>query len=206
MGIFAAVYTFFYCIKLFLEFAERGVKTDSYPKKTKEYLKKHAGTLSVVAVVVTCLLWTYGIGHISKARAESDLKQLPDKHFFNFITALKYKTDLNVRDLVVLNTSLQDCWSRYYVLFITGSEARIYDQFYTYKNSPTIPTYRRILFVTNARSAESDYIQGHQVYMDEYYRALSFAPSEINNATIAKLEKENVVQRIAYKCQIPAPR
>jgi len=41
------------------------------------------------------------------------------------------KTGISNKDIVILNAGPNDCWSRYYILFLTGAEAKTFDEVYS---------------------------------------------------------------------------
>lgn len=60
-------------------------------------------------------------------------------------------------DIFILNATANDCWARYYILFLTGAEAKTFDEIYdTSANAKTVETiknlYKNLYFVTETRN------------------------------------------------------
>ena len=194
MGIFAAVYLSLYYLHNFLK------KYAISFQKVHSYMYIYGMRIASVVALSTAVVWAYGITHISQAQVMSDRGLAMDRRFYNLTLSLQSKIALDKNDLVVLSTGGTDCWMKYYPLFLTGAETRNYDQFYAFKNSPTLNMYDRVIFVSTVKRYFPTEFKSNLIYKDKYYWIFSFFPNDINDVLIKKLETNHIVQQTTYNC------
>lgn len=85
---------------------------------------------------------------IPKTRAADYNYKSENEKFYHF-AEIEQAYGANTNDLFILNSSKNDCWFRYYIIFLTGAESRTFDELLTYNTPIDIlqNKYRRIFFV-----------------------------------------------------------
>ena len=96
-------------------------------------LLAYRALLTVFIVMYGLSIYSYGylLAQIPKTRAATYKYNSEHEKFYRLGEAIK-KNNASTNDIVILNSSQNDCWGRYYVLFLTGSEARTLDEILTY--------------------------------------------------------------------------
>jgi len=99
--------------------------------KIKFNIKKLELNFFLPLLVFLIALFAYSWAHlfikIHQTRAASYSYNSEHKKFYQF-AEIAQKDGANTRDLFILNSSPDDCWFRYYILFLTGAEARTFDE------------------------------------------------------------------------------
>jgi len=108
--------------------------------------------IAVWALVAALLITSYEIArfaHQFKAqRAQAYNYQSEHEKFYQLAEKLRNQK-INSRDLVIINNPPNDCWERYYIVFLTGAESKtlLEMHFNTVSNSVINQKYRTIYFV-----------------------------------------------------------
>lgn len=120
---------------------------------TKKIILINRALICVFVVLVCTSFYSYTnlILQIPKTRAQNyDYKSTKEK-FYRF-AEIEQKYGANTNDLFVLDSSKDNCWFRYYTLFLTGAESRAFTEIINY-NVPFDDIknkYKRIFFVLDA--------------------------------------------------------
>jgi hypothetical protein len=168
----------FFCIYGPIRWLEMNSSLSIYAQdllaKWPKGLKDITAVLSVLTVVGFAFL-AYRIHH---ARTAPYIYKTVHEQFYQFGEA-EQAIGANTEDLFILDTSGEDCWFRYYVLFLTGAEARTLNEVLAYDVA--------------AKDVQAKYLRAHFVL------PRSDTPPEI--ATATKISASNRYQILSFNTQ-----
>lgn len=109
------------------------------------------GLLIIVLTIVTFITCYETIGFVQQfklERAQAYNYQSEHEKFYQLAEKLRAQ-GLNAQNLVIINNQPDDCWERYYILFLTGAESKtlLEMHFNTVSDAVISQKYRAIYFV-----------------------------------------------------------
>jgi len=182
LGLFFAVYVPLIFIEknLFIIADIKTVITNLSEKKLLIF-KNSLTTLLVLAALITTLIYVNLLYKIPATRAQVYNYNSEHEHFYHF-AEIEQKNGANPSDIFVLNSSQNDCWFRYYILFLTGAEARTFDELLAYNTevSSLQNKYQKLYFVIDKSSNLPNISIPHSVENVDNFQVLIFDANSLD--------------------------
>jgi hypothetical protein len=138
---------------------------------------KLATTIISVLAFAGFAFWAY---RIHRERTTPYFYYTTHELFYQFAEA-EQAAGANTNDLFILNSSVEDCWFRYYVLFLTVSDARTLSEMVSYDVAAkdVQAKYARIHFVLPEPDTPPEIATAMNMGVLNRYRTLSFDAREL---------------------------
>lgn len=146
--------------------------------------------LAVFMVLLVLVVTVYFalFADISRTRAAAYSYDSIRERFYRF-GEVEQRMSADSNDIFVFNSSPSDCWLRYYVLFLTGSEARTFDEMLSY-GAPVERLrgrYRRLYFVVSGVNTLPDIQIPHDVQDLGDFKVFVFKTADLNQEYLRTL-------------------
>lgn len=141
----------------------------------KVFLKKIFLTTTVLIFLITLIVYVNLFYKFRTTRSELYKYSSEHEHYYHF-AEVEEKKGINTGDLFVLNSSQNDCWFRYYILFLTGAEARTFDELLAAKTQVTNlqNKYQKLYFIIDNSENLPNISIPHTVENVNNFKVLNF--------------------------------
>lgn len=182
LGLFFAVYAPLIFIEknLFIITDIKNFLTNLSEKKLI-FGKRSLLTILALIFLITSVVYVNLFYKIPATRAESYKYSSEHEHFYHF-AEIEQKNGATSNDIFVLNSSQDDCWFRYYILFLTGAEARTFDELLAY-NTPINSLqnkYRKLYFIIDKSENLPNINIPHSVENVDNFQVLIFDTNSLD--------------------------
>jgi hypothetical protein len=169
-GIFFAIYSLILLITNKIAFDIDG-----------RYAKRIVRVGSVLAVALFLYTSAHTINKFKTTRASSYSYISEHEKYYQFGELAQKESD--TKDIFILNATADDCWFRYYILFLTGAEARTFDEVYGIADVEDIKDkYNKVYFVLPKTSERPDLGVNYEVEDYGDYTAYVFNTKDLSSS------------------------
>jgi hypothetical protein len=144
-------------------------------------LKKSLVFLFFALIFITVYKYINLVYKIPATRAAQYNYNSEHEKFYQF-AEIEQKNRVNIKEIFILNSSQNDCWFRYYILFLTGAESRTFDELLKY--NPTANTlqtkYNKLFFVIDKSDNLPDIMIPHTFQNVGNFQVLVLETNSLN--------------------------
>ena len=145
----------------------------------KDFFKRFTAAAFLILLVLTTYSSSHVITKFRETRAAGYYYTTEHEKFYHF-GEFAAQSGVTNKDLIIFNATIDDCWFRYYTLFLTGAESRTLDEIYNIADVNQIkPKYQNVYFVINKTTAAPS-------VSDAYFK------EDFGDYTVFKFKSENI--------------
>lgn len=186
LGLFFVVYSLFLILQFYGKPFWDKIILNS---KIQIWSQKFAVLLLICSLLFAALSLTSFVKNLKAQKASAYSYQSEHEKFYQLAEFLQSK-NVNYRDITVINYPPDDCWLRYYILFLTGAESKILLEIYFNPQTSRLKSnYENIYYITSVDQKLSDSIQPEIVEIFEKFKILTYRVNKLSEKDVESLFK-----------------
>jgi hypothetical protein len=142
-----------------------------------------------IALVTILSAYSNMFKTIKQTRMKPYVYRTQHEQYYHFAET-EQKNGINQASLFILNATANDCWFRYYILFLTGAEARTFNELLTYNISlQTLQLkYKTLHLVVESQQTVNEMNIPHTSQNIDGFHVLTFDVKSLDQRYLEKLK------------------